>query len=101
MTSDIGALLKKLGISDTGYYDNHTYIIPLEDSEAYAKMYSLLDTRAINTEYPVFTQNSNKNTTKVVNYFETAVDSDEYTIFLTADFENENYYIRIREKLAI
>lgn len=101
MIADIKELLHKLQIPKTGIYDNHSYIVKLEDSNEYAKFYTLLDKNAVNTEYPVFSQNTNKNTTKIVNYFEAEVDSNAYLIFLTADFANEQYYLRIREKLLV
>ena len=38
MTSDISNILKKLKITSTGTYDNHFYVIPLSNSNEYAKM---------------------------------------------------------------
>jgi hypothetical protein len=98
MVNNIKDILKQLEIEDTGRYENHFYIIPLEDSNEYAKMYTKLDKNAINTEYPEFTSNSSNSTTKVVNYFELEVDEIVYNIFLFADFKNDKYYIKIGEK---
>ena len=98
MTSDIRPVLKHLEIDDKGYYDNHFYIINLENSNEYAKMYTKLDKKAINTEYPEFETNSNSNTTKVVNYFELEESEIIYNIFLFADFKNDKYYVKIGEK---
>lgn len=100
MISDIKTLLKRLEIDLTGAYDNHFYVIPLEDSNEYARMYTKLDKNAINTEYPEFTKNTNNNTTKVINYFEIEEDATVYNIFLFADFEEGKYYIKIGEKLG-
>lgn len=100
MTADITNILKKLNITCTGTYDNHFYVIPLSDSNEYAKMYSLLDENAINTEYPEFTKNTSNTTTKIVNYFEVEEDSVIYNIFLFANFEEDKYYIKIGEKLV-
>lgn len=100
MTNDIEDILKKLHINKLGNYDNHFYIIQLADSEEYAKMFSLLDEYAINTEYPVFSQNTSKNTTKIVNYFETEENGVTYNIFLIANFDDDTYYLKIGEKLG-
>ena len=98
MTNDIKNILKRLEIEDSGRYENHFYIIPLKDSNAYARMYTKLDKNAINTEYPEFTSNSNNATEKVVNYFELEEAEITYNIFLFADFKNEKYYVKIGEK---
>ena len=98
MTTNIKDILQKLDISSTGHYDNHFYIIPLTDSNEYARMYTKLDKNAINTEYPEFTINSNNSTVKIVNYFELDEDNITYNIFLFADFDKNKYYIKIGEK---
>lgn len=100
MIADIKAVLRKLEIEDTGSYDNHFYVIPLTDSNEYAKAYTKLDKNAINTEYPEFTKNLNNTTTRIINYFEIEEDYVTYNIFLFADFEAEKYYIKIGEKLG-
>ena len=98
MTNSITSILKRLEIDDTGRYENHFYIIQLNDSNEYAKMYTKLDKNAINTEYPEFTSNSSHATEKIVNYFELEENEITYNIFLFADFKNEKYYIKIGEK---
>jgi lipopolysaccharide export LptBFGC system permease protein LptF len=98
MIADIKAVLNRLQIESTGAYENHFYVIPLADSNEYAKIYTKLDKNAINTEYPEFTKNSNDNTTKIINYFEIEEDYVTYNIFLFADFENEKYFLKIGEK---
>lgn len=100
MISDIKNVLARLELNKTGTYDNHFYVIPLADSNDYAKVYTKLDKNAINTEYPEFTQNTNNTTTRIVNYFELEEDSITYNIFLFADFDNEKYYVKIGEKLG-
>jgi hypothetical protein len=100
MISDIKTILNRLQIENTGSYENHFYLIPLTDSNEYAKIYTKLDKNAINTEYPEFTKNSNNTTTKIINYFELEEDSTIYNIFLFADFEEDRYYIKIGEKLG-
>ena len=81
------AILDKLDLNNAkGHYKNKFYIIELADSNEYASMYTLLDKKAINTEYPNFAQNTNKSTVKITNYFEVEVDNTTYNIFLIADF---------------
>jgi hypothetical protein len=88
-------ILNKLGIEDTGRYDNHFYIIELESSDEYAKMYTKLTRNAINTEFPTFGTNTSDSTVKITNYFETEEDNITYRIFLIADFDNEKYYLKL------
>lgn len=88
-------ILTKLGIEDTGRYDNHFYIIDIEDSNAYAKMYTKLSKNAINTEFPTFGTNTSDSTVKITNYFEVEEDNITYRIFLIADFDNDTYYLKL------
>lgn len=98
MTNDITDVLKRLKLDDSGSYKNHYYIIPLKDSDEYAKMYSQLSELAINTENPDFGTNTNKTTVKVTTYFELDESNVTYNIFLIADFDTDEYYIKIGEK---
>ena len=88
-------ILTRLDIDKTGKYDNHFYIIDLEDSDEYAKVYSKLNRNAINTEYPTFGINSNNSTIKITNYFEVEEDNLKYLLFLIADFDKDTYYLKI------
>jgi hypothetical protein len=88
-------ILIRLGIDKTGKYDNHFYIIPIEDSDEYAKMYTKLEKNAINTEYPTFGTNTSNSTVKITNYFELEEDNKKYLIFLIADFDKNEYYLKI------
>ena len=88
-------ILTRLGIDDTGKYENHFYIINLDDSDAYAKMYTKLNKNAINTEFPTFGTNTSESTVKITNYFELEEDSNKYILFLIADFKNDEYYLKI------
>lgn len=101
MISDIKTILARLQIEETGSYENHFYVIPLQDSNAYARMYTKLDKNAVNTEYPEFTKNTSNTTTKIINYFELDEDNTTYNIFLFADFDNDHYYVKIGEKLQV
>ena len=88
MTNDIKPILKRLNIEDTGHYDNHFYVIPLTDSNEYAKIYTKLDSAAINTEYPSYE----------THYFELEESNVIYNIFLIADYGKDIYYVKIGEK---
>ena len=96
-SSNIKNILARLEIEATGTYDDHFYIIQIEDSDEYAKMYSKLTKNAINTEFPAFGTNTNKSTVKITNYFEIDEDNTTYLLFLIADFDNDKYYLKIGE----
>ncbi|MBO5423980.1 MAG: hypothetical protein J6A25_00535 [Lachnospiraceae bacterium] len=98
MTSDIKNLLKKLEIEDTGRYDNQFYVIDLENSNAYARMYTKLDRNATNLEFPTLDFNTNSSLTKLTNYFETEEDNTTYQIFLIGDYDEDKYILKIGEK---
>ena len=95
---DINKLLKKLGLPNDGRYENKFYILPIADSNEYAKTYTLLDTSTTNTEFPSFELNTNSNLDKIVNYFETTLDNITYNFFLIGDLVNDSYYLKIGEK---
>lgn len=95
---EIKSILKKLNLPWTGKYENSFYVINLENSDNYAKAYTLLNDNAVNTEYPNFGVNTGNTTVKVTNYFELLNDNITYNIFLVADFDADNYYIKIGEK---
>jgi hypothetical protein len=98
MTNAIKTLLARLEIEDRGRYDNQFYVINLENSNEYAKMYTKLSKKAINTEYPTFGTNTNNNTIKITNYFELEEDNITYNIFLIADFDADLYVVKIGER---
>lgn len=91
----IKKILNKLDITETGEYKNHFYIINIEDSDQYAKMYTKLSKKAINTENPGFEVNTNNTTTKITNYFELDLDGNTYMLFLIANFLDDKYYLKI------
>ena len=93
--SAIDKVLSRLGLDAVGRYDNRFYVIDIEDSNEYAKMYTKLSKSAIDTEYPTFGTNTNNSTVKVTNYFELEEDNQKYNIFLIADFDNDKYYLKI------
>ena len=88
-------ILTRLEIAETGVYNNKFYVIDIENSDAYAKMYTKLSKNAINTEFPTFGTNTNNSTVKVTNYFELEENDNKYNLFLIADFANDKYYLKI------
>lgn len=98
MITDIEGLLKKLKIGKEGKFEGNFYVIPLENSDEYLKMYSHLNDTAVNTENPSMGINSNNTTIKITNYFEIDHDDFSYNIFLIANFNEDSYYIKIGEK---
>jgi hypothetical protein len=88
-------ILSRLELDETGTYDNKFYVIPIADSDEYAKVYSKLSKNAINTEFPAFGTNTNDSTVKITNYFELDEDNETYLLFLIADFDNDSYYLKI------
>ena len=93
--NEIKHILDRLEIETTGRYDNHFYVIPIENSDEYAKVYTKLSKNAIDTEYPTFGTNTNNSTVKVTNYFELEEDNNKYLLFLIADFQKDEYYLKI------
>lgn len=91
----IQKILARLELEETGRYDNKFYVIDIDNSNEYAKMYTKLSKNAIDTEYPTFGTNTNNSTVKVTNYFELEEDNQKYNIFLIADFDNDKYYLKI------
>lgn len=88
-------ILTRLEIEETGHYDNHFYIIPISDSNEYAKIYTKLSKNAIDTEFPTFGTNTSNSTVKITNYFELEEDNKKYLLFLIADFDKDEYYLKI------
>jgi hypothetical protein len=93
--NDIKNILARLEIDTTGRYENQFYIIPIENSDEYARVYTKLSKNAIDTEYPTFGTNTNDATVKITNYFELEEDNEKYLLFLIADFQNDTYYLKI------
>ena len=91
----IKAILTRLGINDTGNYKNHFYVVDIDNSDEYAKMYTKLSKNAINTEFPTFGTNTSDSTVKITNYFEIEEEEITYNIFLIADFVEDSYYLKI------
>lgn len=95
MDNPIKNILTRLELDETGRYDNKFYIIDIENSDEYAKMYTKLSKNAINTEFPTFGTNTNNSTVKVTNYFELEENNEKFNLFLIADFDKDKYYLKI------
>lgn len=95
---NIEDVLKQLTIKKTGRYENQFYIIDLDNSDEFAKMYTTLEKNAVNTEFPNFGTNSTGTLAKSTHYFEVDTDGITYNIFLIGDFANDKYYLKIGEK---
>lgn len=93
--NDIKNILARLEIDKTGRYENKFYIIQIENSDEYARVYTKLSKNAIDTEYPTFGTNTNDATVKITNYFELEEANDRYLLFLIADFQKDEYYLKI------
>ena len=88
-------ILKRLEIEPTGRYENKFYIIELENSDDYARMYTKLNKKTENTEYPTFGTNESDSTVKITNYFGIEEENIRYLLFLIADFKTDKYYLKI------
>lgn len=93
--NDIKNILTRLELDSTGRYENKFYVIHIENSDEYAKVYTKLSKNAIDAEYPTFGTNTDDATIKITNYFELEEDNDKYLLFLIADFQNDEYYLKI------
>ena len=91
----IQKILDRLEIDNTGTYENQFYKINIENSDEYAKIYTKLSKNAINTEFPTFGTNTNDSTVKITNYFEIEENYITYRLFLIADFNNDEYYLKV------
>ena len=80
-------LLKKIGIDGSGYYsDSNTYVIDLEDSNAYNKAFTKLDnTSLVNEMSESSVSNAYISNVMYIN--------DRYSINIIADFESDTYKI--------
>lgn len=96
--TNIKNILAKLDIEKTGFYKDHAYIINLDDSTEYARLYTILDKNAVNTEFPDFVKNTADSTIQITNYFEIYDNNIPYDLFLSADFDEDKYYLKITER---
>lgn len=95
--TDIKDILQRLNLPSTGRWDGGFYVIRLENSDEYAKMYSQLDQLAQSQEYPQFETNEHQATVKAVHYFTLDEQNDTWAIFLVANFATDTYYIKLKE----
>lgn len=88
--NNIETFLKELGITKDGYYDEDIYVIPLDDSDEFAKMYSILD-KSDKVELDDEFIGIDK-TNSMLLYI-----SDKYEVKLVSNFDSDDYRIEIRD----
>lgn len=96
-TNQITKLLKELQINAEGKVVDGVYELVLDNSNTYAKMYTLLDNNAVNKEFPATEANTADTPTNFTNYFEKEFEDTTYEIALIADFAAERYVVHISE----
>ena len=86
------AFLKEIGINKIGSYSrNHSYVIDLDNSEEFGKIYSILDGNE-DLEYM-----DDNNLLTVTNASMTYRYNNEYQLQLLADFNNDTYKLVVSE----
>lgn len=79
--------MRRVGINKAGYYANDgSYVIDIDDSDEFGKMYSILDN---SSELDDMTENS------LLSVFTVSIQyiSDDYQVSLLQDFEEDSYKI--------
>ena len=83
--------LEKLGITQVGHYTKtNTYIIDIDDSDEYGKIYSLLDKSDEIEE-------DEDSSTITVHNSNLVFESDNYQLTLIADFDQDTYKLVCKE----
>ena len=83
--------LKQLNISERGNKSNNgVYVIDLDGSDDYGRIYSKLDKSDIIEEVPESSQITYE--TSFIQF-----ENDDFVVTLIADYENDNYKMTIKE----
>lgn len=83
--------LKNLGIDQVGHYNNkNNYIIDIDDSNTYGKIYSRLDKNELLEE-------NEDSSTITMHNSHIVFESDKYQFTLIADFEQDTYKLICKE----
>ena len=83
--------LEQLGITQVGHYTkSNSYIIDIEDSGEYGKIYSLLD-KSDEVEEDEDSSTINVHTSTIV------YESDDFQLTLMADFDQDTYKLVCKE----
>ena len=82
--------LKSLGINGQLQKSKSSYVLDINDSNEYGRIYSLLDK---NDEV----EEDSESSQVTMDYSSVRFFNDEYTIQLIADFENDEYRLTIKE----
>lgn len=86
----IKSFLGGLGISQSGRMEDDSYVIVLPNSNAYSKVYTILD-KSDQTDLDIDKINMDENASSMT-YL-----SDDFDITLTADFDNDSYTMELKE----
>ena len=86
----IKSFLDGLGINQPGRMENDSYIIVLPNSNAYSKVYTILD-KSDQMDLDIDKINMDENTSSMT-YL-----SDDFDITLTADFDKDSYTMELTE----
>lgn len=90
MNDKLQALLKSLNITKEGKMSNNKYLITLDNSDEYSRMYTNLDKNGdtyLDPEGMIMSSS-----TSLMTYL-----TDDFDITLKADFDNDKYYLIIEE----
>ena len=94
---NITELLDRLGFEKNGRWENGFYVIPIPDSDTFALYETRLSMRANDSENPSQESNTNRSLVKWTDYYTIDVNNITYNLFLIADFENNEYLLKIKE----
>lgn len=84
--------LRKLGINTSGQFKGtNTYVIDIDDSDEYGKIYSKLDKSILVDEDPDSSQLTES--TSTIQY-----ESDDYILTLIANFDLDEYKLTIKRR---
>ena len=90
MNNELSEFLNELNITKEGYYDEDIYVIPLADSDEFAKIYSILDKSDKVDLDDEFIGIDKVNS--MLLYI-----SDKYEVKLVSNFDSDDYRIEIRD----
>ena len=90
--NNIEKTLEILGLSEkSGFYEGEDYIVILDDSDDFAKMYTLLD----NANW-LSSQNTSLSLQQDVTLIKYS--NDNISLILSADFTEDKYLLKLEEK---
>ena len=82
--------LKKIGITDAGYFSKNSYVIDLYSDREYSKYYTKLDNSNLVEEDEASTlMNANASNIRYI--------SDEFDLTLLADYDADSYSLIVKK----